>query len=112
MYGRWLLVVYGLTQHAGLAEDVLDHRLNSRTVRMNALNRFLYSNMNFHIEHHMYPTVPYHQLPRLHEAIRADLPPVYDGIAAAYREIIPALRRQAHDPAYTVSRQIPSAHAA
>lgn len=112
MYGRWLLVVYGLTQHAGLAEDVLDHRLNTRTVRMNALNRFLYSNMNFHIEHHMYPTVPYHQLPRLHEAIRADLPPVYDGIAAAYREIIPALRRQAHDPAYTVTRQIPSAHAA
>lgn len=108
MYGRWLLVVYGLTQHAGLAEDVLDHRLNSRTVRMNVVNRFLYSNMNYHIEHHMYPTVPYHQLPRLHEAIKHDLPPVYPGILAAYREIIPALRRQAKDPDYFVHRPLPA----
>jgi Na+-transporting NADH:ubiquinone oxidoreductase subunit F len=108
MYGRWLLVVYGLTQHAGLAEDVLDHRLNTRTVRMNRINRFLYSNMNFHTEHHMFPSVPYHQLPRMHEAIKADLPPVYDGILAAYREIIPALRRQATDPGFTLSRPLPT----
>ncbi|MSV37058.1 MAG: fatty acid desaturase, partial [Actinobacteria bacterium] len=39
-YGRWLMVVYGITQHAGLAEDVLDHRLNTRTVMMNRINRF------------------------------------------------------------------------
>ncbi len=104
MYGRWLLVVYGLTQHAGLAEDVLDHRLNTRTVRMNAVNRFLYLNMNFHTEHHMFPTVPYHRLPELHEAVRDDLPPVYDGIWAAYREIIPALRRQSQDPSWFVDR--------
>ena len=35
LFGTWLLVVYGLTQHAGLAENVLDHRLNCRTVYMN-----------------------------------------------------------------------------
>jgi fatty acid desaturase len=109
LYGRWLLVVYGLTQHAGLAEDVLDHRLNTRTVKMNALNRFLYSNMNFHIEHHMFPTVPYHALPRLHEVVKHDMPPVYDGIVAAYREVIPALRRQAKDPTYFVARPLPAA---
>ena len=34
-YGTWLMVMYGLTQHAGLAENVLDHRLNTRTVYMN-----------------------------------------------------------------------------
>jgi fatty acid desaturase len=28
-----------LTQHAGLAEDTLDHRLNSRTVYMNPVSR-------------------------------------------------------------------------
>ncbi|MEO6829704.1 MAG: fatty acid desaturase, partial [Acidobacteriaceae bacterium] len=27
-FGGWLKMVYGLTQHAGLAENVLDHRLN------------------------------------------------------------------------------------
>lgn len=107
LYGRWLLVVYGLTQHAGLAEDVLDHRLNSRTVLMNPVNRFLYLNMNFHTEHHMFPAVPYHALPQLHTAIASDLPPAYKGLREAYREIILALRRQAKDPTYHVARSLP-----
>ncbi|MEO7598400.1 MAG: fatty acid desaturase, partial [Opitutus sp.] len=38
IYGTWLTVTYGITQHAGLAENVLDHRLNCRTVYMNAVN--------------------------------------------------------------------------
>ena len=61
----------------GLAEDVLDHRLNSRTVYMNPVLRFLYWNMNYHVEHHMFPMVPYHALPELHEAIKADMPEPY-----------------------------------
>ena len=64
VYGGWLYLVFGLTQHAGLAEDVLDHRLNSRTVYMNPVLRFLYWNMNYHVEHHMFPMIPYHALPR------------------------------------------------
>ena len=63
LYGGWLALSFGLTQHAGLAEDVLDHRLNSRTVYMNPIFRFLYWNMNYHVEHHMFPMVPYHALP-------------------------------------------------
>ena len=58
LFGNWLMPIYGLTQHAGLAENVLDHRLNCRTVYMNGLNRFLYWNMNYHVEHHMFPLVP------------------------------------------------------
>jgi fatty acid desaturase len=54
LYGRWLSYYFDLTQHAGLAENVLDHRLNSRTVYMNRLFRFVYWNMNYHIEHHMF----------------------------------------------------------
>ena len=64
--------MFGLTQHAGLAEDVLDHRLNSRTVYMNPVFRFLYWNMNYHVEHHMFPMVPYHALPALHAEMKAD----------------------------------------
>ena len=70
IYGGWLYLVFGLTQHAGLAEDVLDHRLNSRTVYMNPVLRFLYWNMNYHVEHHMFPMVPYHALPKLHEEMK------------------------------------------
>jgi len=106
-YGAFLAVFFSLTQHAGLAEDVLDHRLNSRTVYMNSVFRFLYWNMNYHVEHHMFPLVPYHALPRLHEAIKADCPRPYGSCLEAYREVIPALARQIRDPRHFVSRELP-----
>jgi fatty acid desaturase len=106
-YGAWLLVIFGLTQHAGLAEDVLDHRLNCRTVYMNPVFRFVYWNMNYHLEHHMFPMVPYHALPALHAEIKADTPKPYRSLIEAYREIIPALLRQVKDPAYYVKRELP-----
>ena len=107
VYGGWLYLVFGLTQHAGMAEDVLDHRLNSRTVYMNPVLRFLYWNMNYHVEHHMFPMVPYHRLPELHEEMKPHSPPAYNGLLDAYREIIPALLKQAKDPTYHVVRQLP-----
>ena len=106
-YGAWLMVVFGLTQHAGLAEDVLDHRLNCRTVYMNPVFRFLYWEMNYHIEHHMFPMIPYHALGKLHRELKADMPPPYHGLREAYREILPALFKQAKDPAYYVRRELP-----
>lgn len=107
LYGTWLTVIYGLTQHAGLAENVLDHRLNCRTVYMNPVNRFMYLNMNYHVEHHMFPLVPYHALPQLHEILKHDMPVPYSGLLAAYREIIPTLLKQVKDPAYHVKRSLP-----
>ena len=106
-FGTWLLVVYGLTQHAGLAENVLDHRLNCRTVYMNPVHRFLYWNMNYHLEHHMFPLVPFHQLRNLHEEVRQDCPEPYPSLFAAWREIVPALIRQMRDPGYHVKRRLP-----
>jgi fatty acid desaturase len=111
LYGRWLLVVFGTTQHAGLAEDVLDHRLNTRTVHMNPVSRFLYLNMNYHLEHHMFPSVPYRNLPKLHALVRDDLPAPHRGMVAAYREIIPALWRQRRDLDHDVRPALPSAPA-
>ncbi len=107
-YGAWLVLVLGSTQHLGLREDVLDHRLNSRTVYMNPILRFLYWNMNYHCEHHMFPTVPFHALPELHEEIRDDLPEPSPSLWAAYREVVPALRHQHRDPTWEIPREIPS----
>lgn len=107
LYGGWLSYIFGLTQHAGLAENVLDHRQNSRTIHMNPVFRFIYWNMNYHIEHHMYPMVPYHALPQLHAALKHDMPPVYTSTWAACREILPALWRQRTDPEYYVERPVP-----
>jgi hypothetical protein len=91
-----------------LAENVLDHRLNCRTVYMNWLNRYLYWNMGYHVEHHMFPLVPYHALPKLHELVKADMPMPYNGLMEAYREIIPALLRQSKDHTYFIKRQLPT----
>jgi fatty acid desaturase len=107
LYGCWHMVMTGLLQHGGLAEDVLDHRLNSRTVYMNPVSRWIYWNMNYHVEHHMFPMVPYHALPRLHEIVKDDLPTPNPSIWAAYREMVAAVMRQRREPGYYLKRQLP-----
>ena len=109
LFGTWLMPVYSLTQHAGLAENVLDHRLNCRTVYMNPINRYLYWNMNYHVEHHMFPLVPYHALPQPHALVKDDCPTPYPSLFAAWREIIPAILRQVKDPG--LSRQTQASRA-
>jgi Na+-transporting NADH:ubiquinone oxidoreductase subunit F len=109
-FGTWVMIVQNTPQHAGLAENVLDHRLNCRTVYMNPISRFIYWNMNYHVEHHMFPLVPYHALPKLHKLIKADCPPPYPSILSAWKEILPTLLRQVKDPGYHVKRQLPPAH--
>ena len=107
LYGAWHHVMCGVMQHAGLAENVLDHRLNSRTVYMNPISRFIYLNMNYHVEHHMFPVVPYHALPKLHELIKHDLPAANTSILDAYKEIIPAAIRQMRYQNWFVKRELP-----
>jgi fatty acid desaturase len=109
LYGTWHMVLTGLLQHIGLADNVTDHRLNTRTVYMNPISRFIYWNMNYHVEHHMFPMVPYHALPRLHELIRHDLPDPNPSIWHAYREVWPVLLRQLKYEDYFLKRDLPPA---
>jgi len=49
-----------------------DHLLNaSRTVKTNPIEQFLVAphNVGYHIGHHLYPGVPYYNLPKLHELL-------------------------------------------
>lgn len=107
-YGAWHHVMTGLLQHGGLADNVIDHRLNSRTVYMNPISRFIYWNMNYHVEHHMFPMVPYHQLPALHAAIKHDLPAPNRSIAEGFREMWPALKRQLKYEDFFLKRELPT----
>lgn len=54
------------SQHIGLAgfkaEGPLKH---SRTIKLPWLFEFLYAGMNFHVEHHLVPAVPYYRLTEL-----------------------------------------------
>jgi len=79
---------------------------------MNPAFRFLYFNMNYHIEHHMFPMVPFHALPDLHKRVEEVLPHTYSGLIEAFREIVPALIRQSKDADYFVLRELPQAASA
>lgn len=94
LYGAWHHIMTGVLQHLGLAENVTDHRLNTRTVLMNPVSRFIYLNMNYHLEHHMFTMVPYYNLPKLHELLRHDVPAPEPSIGAAFGRLLPVLRKQ------------------
>lgn len=91
----WLNKVLALSQHFGMQSNVHDFRLNSRTVLLHPFLAFLYWQMNYHIEHHMYPAVPFHQLKALREQLQHDLPAAPRGMRALLREIAAIKRRQA-----------------
>jgi len=74
---------------------------------MNRVSRFIYWNMNYHVEHHMFPMVPYHALPALHEKIKHDLPAPNLSIAQGFAEMWPALRRQLANEDYFIQRDLP-----
>eukprot|EP00929_Paragymnodinium_shiwhaense_P119992 TRINITY_DN91904_c0_g1_i1.p1 TRINITY_DN91904_c0_g1~~TRINITY_DN91904_c0_g1_i1.p1 ORF type:complete len:404 (+),score=72.59 TRINITY_DN91904_c0_g1_i1:79-1212(+) len=61
-----------IAEHADCTRD--DNGLtNTRSVDMNPLVRFVYWNMNYHAEHHLYSTFPFHQLPAAHRLLKGKL---------------------------------------
>ena len=108
IYGAWHFNLTGYLQHGGLRDNVSDHRLNTRTVLMNPFSRFIYLNMNYHIEHHMFPLVPYYNLPALHQEIKEDLPAPSPSIFAAYKEMLPILWQQLKGREVFVERTLPT----
>ena len=107
-YGEWLFFLCNNTQHIGLQDDVPDFRLCCRTFTLHPFLRFLYWQMNYHIEHHMYAAVPCYHLPRLHELIEHDLPPSADGLFAVWHEIAAIQEIQELQPDYQHEALLPS----
>ena len=99
-YAGWLAFLCAVPQHFGLEPDVPDWRRSCRTVRQDIVTRFLYWQMNYHAEHHMYAAVPFHALRRLHRLIAHDFPKPNRGLLSAWKEIILCARKQKEDPAY------------
>lgn len=107
-YAPWLTLLVGAPQHVGLSPNTPDFRRCCRTFTCSWLPAFFYWNMQYHVEHHMFPAVPFYNLPRLREAIAHDLPPASHGLWATWRDdIIPVLRRQRDDPNYVYVPPIP-----
>ena len=78
----WILpvqVAMFLSNIRGLSEHLctsMAHVLEkTRTVRSNGLVSFLMLNLNYHLEHHLFPGVPWYNLPKVHK----ELQPLYAG---------------------------------
>ena len=106
-YGKTLHKLVAFTQHAGLARNLKDHRLTSREMYLNPVLSFLYWKMEYHLTHHMFPTVPSYNLDKLHHHIKDQLPRTNDGIIDAYREIIPTIIKQSKDTEYFLKKDLP-----
>jgi len=107
-YGNTILMICAMTQHAGLADNVKDHRKSTRTVILNPFFSFLYSSMEYHIEHHIFPKIPCHNLKAFHQLIKDQMPNPKIGVIDAYKSIIPAIFKQAKDKNYFINVEIPS----
>ena len=64
---------------------------NTRTTLASFPVRLLMWNMPFHTEHHLYPSIPFHQLPQAHREIREKLTHLSPSYLAANRTILQAL---------------------
>ena len=106
-YGRALHKIVSFTQHAGLARDIKDHRISSREMYLNPILSFLYWKMEYHIVHHLFPTIPSYNLEKLHYHLKDQLPKTNKGLIDAYKEIIPALLKQKEDSSYHIKIALP-----
>jgi fatty acid desaturase len=69
----------------------------TRTVTSNALVSFFMCNLNYHLEHHLYPGVPWYNLPQLHRLLEEDYRRAGSFIYRSYlRFVWDALRTGVH----------------
>ncbi len=72
--GAPVMLLFTLIQHVELQENSPSILESTRSFTTGWLGRFLYMNMNNHVEHHLYPQVPFHALPRLADAVADQVP--------------------------------------
>jgi len=92
-----LVNIRGMSQHTFL-EHQSDTVLGTRSILTNRVSAFFMCNENYHLEHHLYPGVPWYNLPRLHQVLRKDLiaagAPFISSYFAFVREfVVKSLRR-------------------
>jgi fatty acid desaturase len=100
----WLLplVIAGQIVNArGISEHGLTapgrNLLGTRTITSTRWLSFMMCHINLHIEHHLFPGVPWYRLPKLHALLRgrelAAHASVYDGYGSFYSDLIKVLIR-------------------
>ncbi len=83
-----------LSQHYGLVESDEGMLENScRTVMLGKLGSFFYANMNYHIEHHYFPSIPFYNLSFVHKLIFDAADPIgKENVILSYYQSLRVLR--------------------
>lgn len=70
--GHSFLASYTAPEHNGLPHEgnILE---KTRTIKASKLVKLIMWNMPYHAEHHAYPAVPFHELPKLHQIMEQEL---------------------------------------
>ena len=107
LYATLLAWLCAHLQHLGMQPSVPDFRLCTRSVEVNPFIAFLHWNMDYHIEHHMYASVPFYNLPALSKEIKGYLPEPKSIWRTWSEDLLPTLKRQKMDPNYVSRPALP-----
>lgn len=88
LVGQLFLRPYLYSEHTGCgrSRDALE---NTRTTYTHSLVRWFAWNMPYHAEHHAFPSVPFHALPRLNALVAGRITHTGEG----YRRVVPTVWR-------------------
>lgn len=89
--------IRGMSQHT-LLEHESDTIRGTRTILTNPITTFFMCNENYHLEHHLYPNIPWYNLPQTHRQLKQELtgkgaPFITSYFAFVYDFIIASIKR-------------------
>ena len=76
-----------MVEHTG-KDETADMIQNTRTSFPSSFLKFLYWNMPYHIEHHLYASVPFHKLPKFHSLVKPHTDEIEPSILSVHFEIL------------------------
>ena len=94
LLGAPIMLLFTLLQHVELEENSQSILHSTRSFKTSWLGRFLYMNMNNHIEHHLYPQVPFYSLPKLADAINDQTPSPDNGFIKSNWDVFKVILRR------------------
>jgi len=69
---HFMVNIRGMSQHT-LLENAQDQIQGTRSILTNRVTTFFMCNENYHLEHHLYPKVPWYNLPKVHSNLAEEL---------------------------------------
>jgi fatty acid desaturase len=99
-YCSWLGLLIGTPQHYGLSPNVRTSGFPAVPIRVRNSSGSSTGTCSITSEHHMFPAVPFFNLPKLRKAIEHDLPPAPHGLRATWKHLMMIHKMQKSDPNY------------